>query len=121
MHTAEREDYELVEGELIPLSSGTPRHAFVRDLAGDCIRSYLRRNQFGRALAEVDCRIKDETLRRPDLSVFLGPLNMLSDCGSVWNRVDVCSSGAGGGWGRHGRAAALVCAIDTGWFGWRVQ
>lgn len=27
MITADNEDYELVEGELVPLSSGTPRHA----------------------------------------------------------------------------------------------
>ena len=34
MSTAETEDYELVEGELIPLSSGTPLHAKIRDLVG---------------------------------------------------------------------------------------
>ncbi len=83
MHTAETEDFELVEGELIPLSSGTPRHAFVRDLAGDYLRSYLRRNRAGRAVAEVDCRIKDETIRRPDLSVFLGDRFQAVDLDSI--------------------------------------
>lgn len=31
MHFAETEDYELVQGELIPLSSGTPKHAKIRN------------------------------------------------------------------------------------------
>jgi Uma2 family endonuclease len=44
MQTAETEDYELVEGEPIPLSSGTPRHSI----------------------------ISADTVRRPDVSVFFG-------------------------------------------------
>ena len=72
MHTADIEDYELVEGELISLSGGTPLHAKVRDRIGDLIRSYLRRNPIGEAFAEIDCRISAYTVRRPDLSVFLG-------------------------------------------------
>jgi len=71
MHTAETEDYELVEGELVPLSSATPLHAKIRDLFGDLIRSYFRRNPIGEAFAEVDCRLSDHTDRRPDLSIFL--------------------------------------------------
>ena len=31
-NTADTEDFELVEGELIPLSSGTPLHSEIRDL-----------------------------------------------------------------------------------------
>jgi Uma2 family endonuclease len=72
MRTSDTEDYELVEGELVPLSSGTPLHAMIRDLAGDLLRSYFRRNRVGAALAEVDCRLDDDTVRRPDISVFLG-------------------------------------------------
>ena len=34
MRTGDTEDYELVDGELIPLSSGTPRHNLIRDLLG---------------------------------------------------------------------------------------
>ena len=43
MNTADTEDFELVDGELIPLFSGTPLHGEVRDLTGDMLRSYFRR------------------------------------------------------------------------------
>lgn len=71
MRTSDTEDYELVEGELIPLSSGTLRHAKIRDCAGDLLRAYFRRNPIGEAYAEVDCRVNAEEVRRPDLSIFL--------------------------------------------------
>jgi Uma2 family endonuclease len=72
MQTSDTEDYELVEGELVPLPSGTPIHSMVRDQAGDIFRAYFRKNPIGAAIAEVDCRLPDETVRRPDLSLFLG-------------------------------------------------
>lgn len=72
MQTADTEDYELVEGELVPLSSGTPLHAKVRDCAGYMLTSYFRRNPIGEAFAEIDCRLHSQTVRRPDLSIFLG-------------------------------------------------
>ena len=71
METAETEDYELVEGELIPLSSGTPKHNMVRDLLGSLFWSYFRGNPIGKAIAEVDCQLSSDTVRRPDVSVFL--------------------------------------------------
>ena len=72
LHTADTEDYELVEGELIPSSSGTPRHAKIRGLVEHLLRSYFERNPIGETLGEVDCRISDDTVRRPDVSIFLG-------------------------------------------------
>jgi Uma2 family endonuclease len=72
MHTAETEDYELVDGELIPLPSATLLHAAIRGLTEHKIRSYFERNPIGQAYCEVDCRIADDTVRRPDLSIFLG-------------------------------------------------
>ena len=69
----ETEDYELVEGELIPLSSGTPKHAEVRDLVITLIRYYLREHPIGRVLGEIDCQITSDTVRRPDVAIFLGP------------------------------------------------
>lgn len=72
MRTADTEDYELVEGELVPLASGTPLHCMVRDLVGEIVRSYLRRNPIGRAINELDCRLDPVTVRRPDVSVYLG-------------------------------------------------
>ncbi len=72
MSTADTEDYELVEGELIPLPSGTPRHNKIRDLIGHLLWIYFRGNPIGEALAENDCRIAEDTVRRPDVSIFLG-------------------------------------------------
>ena len=66
------EDYELVEGELIPLSSGTPKHAEIRDLVVIEVRSYLKANPLGRVMGEVDCQLSSDTVRRPDVAVFLG-------------------------------------------------
>ena len=71
MRTAETEDYELVEGELVPLSSATPLHAKIRSRAERLIENYFERNPIGEAFAEVDCRLSDHTDRRPDLSIFL--------------------------------------------------
>ena len=71
MDTADTERYELVEGELIPLSSGTPRHCKIRDLAGDLLRSYFRGNPIGEAIGEMDCQLAEDTVRQPDVSIFL--------------------------------------------------
>jgi Uma2 family endonuclease len=71
MYTAETEDYELVDGELVPLSSATPLHAKVRGRAERLIENYFERNPIGEAFAEIDCRLSDYTDRRPDLSIFL--------------------------------------------------
>ena len=65
------ENYELVEGELIPLPSGTLRHAEIRDMIGHLLWSYFIRNQIGKAYAEVDCRLGEDTVRLPDLAIFL--------------------------------------------------
>jgi Uma2 family endonuclease len=54
------------------LPSATPIHAIIRDLTGDLVRSYLRQNPIGKAIAEIDCLLTADTVRRPDLSIFLG-------------------------------------------------
>jgi Uma2 family endonuclease len=72
MRTGEREDYELVDGELIPLPSGTPRHSKIRRRFERAIESYLEQNRQGEVLSETDCRLTDELVRRPDVSVFVG-------------------------------------------------
>jgi len=71
MNTPEMEDYELVEGELVALPSATPMHAKVRHNVEVLVRSYFERNQPGVVLGEIDCRIADDTVRRPDASIFL--------------------------------------------------
>jgi len=72
METPETEHYELVDGELILLSSGKPLHSLIRDRATQLLRNYFDGNGLGGTLAETDCRINDTTVRQPDLSVFLG-------------------------------------------------
>jgi Uma2 family endonuclease len=72
MQTAETEDYELVDGELVPLPSGTPIHAEIRDLVGHLLWTYFKGNPIGKAFGEIDCRLSDDTVRRPDVSIFLG-------------------------------------------------
>jgi Uma2 family endonuclease len=57
LQTADTEDYELVEGELRPLSSGTYRHNRIRDLIGYLLWSYFTQNPIGEAVAEYDCQI----------------------------------------------------------------
>ena len=61
-----------MDGELIPLPSGTIRRAEIRDLVGHLIWSYFRANPIGKSISEVDCRISDDTVRRPDVAIFLG-------------------------------------------------
>jgi len=72
MSTVETQDYELIDGELIPLSSGTPLHNLIRDKIVQAIRNYLDQNPIGGATGETDCCIDSGTVRRPDLSIFLG-------------------------------------------------
>ena len=69
---AEAEDYELVEGELVPMPSGTPLHARVRDAILAFLFWFFRKNPIGEAFAEVDCLLGSRTIRRADVSVFLG-------------------------------------------------
>ncbi len=72
MRTGEREDYELVEGELIPLPSGTPLHNRIRDRFVVRFWAWFEKHPSGECFAETDCRLTDELVRRPDVSLFLG-------------------------------------------------
>ena len=79
MRFADTEDYELVEGELVPLASGTFRHNTNRDLMGHLLWSYFRQNPIGKVVGENDCRVSENKVRRPDLSVFLNERLRLID------------------------------------------
>jgi Uma2 family endonuclease len=79
MKFGETEDYELVEGELIPLSSGTPRHGRIRDRLAAMLWSHFGRDSMGGHFTETDCQLTPNTVRRPDVSVFLG---------ERWLRID---------------------------------
>ena len=82
MDCAENQDYELVDGELIPLSSPILLHAIIRDRLVQLVRNYLDRNPIGRTAGETDCRINHDTVRKPDLSIFLS---------DRWKQLDVYS------------------------------
>jgi Uma2 family endonuclease len=71
MQRAETEDYELIEGELVPLSSGTPRRAKIRSRVERLLAEYFGRNSNGEVFSELDCRLAEDTVRRPDVAVFL--------------------------------------------------
>ena len=71
MDSADTENYELVEGELIPLPSGPFIHSEIRDLVVVLMWNYFRGNPIGKAVSETDCRLGDDTVRRPDVSIFL--------------------------------------------------
>ncbi len=73
MSMSETEDYELVDGELVPLASGTPLHAKIRQNVEFLARTYFDKHRDGMILAEVDCRLTPHLSRRPDLSIFLAP------------------------------------------------
>ena len=72
MITPETEDYELVEGELVPLSSGNPIHARIRQNVEWLLRTYFELNPGGIALGEIDCRLASHTVRKPDVAIFIG-------------------------------------------------
>ena len=65
------EAYELVEGDLIPLPSQTPIHSEIRGLVTYLLREYFNSNPIGQALGGVDCQFGENTVRRPDVSIFL--------------------------------------------------
>jgi Uma2 family endonuclease len=72
METADDEAYELVDGELIPLASASPLHGLIRDRITHLIWSYFERFPVGGSISEIDCRLARNTVRRPDLAIFLG-------------------------------------------------
>ena len=80
LNTADSEDYELVDGELSPLSSGTPLHNLTRDNFVFHFRIYFRQHPIGGATGETDFRMDRGNVRRPGLSIFLG---------EKWNQLDL--------------------------------
>ena len=72
MVTAETEDYELVDGKLIPLPSTTPLHNIIKGKIIQITGNYFDRNPIGGAISSLDCRISSDTVRRLDVSIFLG-------------------------------------------------
>ena len=73
MSPEDTEDYELVEGELIPISSGNPLHVDVLGFLEFLLRTYFSGNpSVGHVLSEMDCQLTLDTIRRPDAAIFIG-------------------------------------------------
>ena len=72
MNTADTEAYELVDGELVPLSSATPLHNNIRGRLERVVRNFFEGNPVGGTLSETDCRMGEDTVRKPDLAIFIG-------------------------------------------------
>jgi Uma2 family endonuclease len=71
METADTEKFELVEGDLVPLPGATYRHNKIRDRIGHRLSNYLDINPIGDSVGETDCQLSADTVRCPDVSVFL--------------------------------------------------
>ncbi len=84
--TTDPEDYELVEGELIPFPSGTPRHGIIRGKLERLVGSYLDGNRIGKAIGEIDCQLSSNTVRRPDVAIFLGKARLAQ---IDWDRIPI--------------------------------
>ena len=69
---AETENYELVDGELIPMPGATLQHNIIRDHLVVLLWIYFKSGVSGIAVSEAACRIAIDTIRIPDLAVFLG-------------------------------------------------
>ncbi len=53
------------------MASATPLHSRVRRRLQRLLEDYFERNPGGEPIDEVDCRMAEGTVRRPDLSIFL--------------------------------------------------
>ena len=80
MDGEENRDYELVDGELIHLSSPIILHSIIRDRLVQLVGNNFDWNPIGGSASRTDCRINHDTVRRPDLSIFLG---------DRWQQLDV--------------------------------
>ena len=79
LETAEDEHFELIEGELIPLSSPTPLHARICGRLDRRVSDYFGRHPGGEAFREMDCALSSNTVRRPDVAIFLAARAPLID------------------------------------------
>lgn len=72
MRFADTEDYELVDGELIRLPSGTLRHGLIRGCLESALRAYFKERRTGGVFAAILCLVAPDRIRRPDIAVYAG-------------------------------------------------
>jgi Uma2 family endonuclease len=65
----EGQKWELLDGELIPVSSATPRHSFIVMELGHSLRLFLRRSA-GVVLPDTEFAIEESRRLRPDLALL---------------------------------------------------
>jgi len=78
MPAGARADFELVEGELVPLAQTPAKHNWIWGRLNARLVWYLDHSPIGTVLAETDCRTGD-SVRRPDVSFYRT---------ARWNLVD---------------------------------
>jgi Uma2 family endonuclease len=75
----ERQNYELVDGELIEVPSARPSHNLLAAELTTDLRSFLRKRQAGIVLPDTEFDFGAEQRYRPDLAIFLT---------ETWKKVD---------------------------------
>jgi Uma2 family endonuclease len=71
--------YELVEGELVPMSPGMLPHNIVRDNALVILRGFLAGRKLGIVVSEQCFHLFRNTVRIPDLAVIFSGRNLSPD------------------------------------------
>ncbi len=72
--------WELLDGELIEVSSATPRHGLVLVQLSSLLHIYVRERKLGAVLPRTDLAVRKDSRLRPDLGFF----SM-----DAWQSVDV--------------------------------
>jgi Uma2 family endonuclease len=80
---SDTEHFELVEGQLVPMSSATPLHSMIRRRIERRLEEYLERTKLGDVFDEVDCALSSNTVRRPDVAIFLADRAMQIDLRTI--------------------------------------
>ena len=76
----ERRDWELLDGELIEVSSATPKHSRIRLRLCSLLDAYAEANRLGVVLPETDLAVRKDTRLRPDFGFFSA---------AKWRNVDI--------------------------------
>ncbi len=67
--------YELIDGVVVMTPSPTPEHQDIRGEIEWQMRGFVRQHAIGRVLSEVDVRLNDELVYRPDM-IFISRARM---------------------------------------------
>lgn len=79
LNIPETEDYELVDGELVPLASGSLLHSLIQGKLLYLLANYFDVYPPSAAVTSLHCQLGERLVRRPDVAVFLG---------DQWRQID---------------------------------